>query len=60
LRVLSKDIAGNTGTSIDSVTITPKATDSALNLVVNNLSEVFTFLDSGSSTATGEGGEVSQ
>jgi hypothetical protein len=44
VRALSKDSAGNSGESIDTVTITPKATTSALNLVVGNLSEVFGFL----------------
>ncbi len=44
LRALSKDEGGNTGQSIDTVTITPKATTSALDLVIGNLSEVFGFL----------------
>ncbi len=44
LRTISKDKAGNEGKSIDSVTITPKSTQSALDLVVGNLSEVFGFL----------------
>ena len=44
LRALAKDKAGNVGKSIDSVTITPKSTLSALDLVVGNLSEVFGFL----------------
>lgn len=44
LRAISKDKAGNQGTSIDSVTITPKETDNALNLVITNLSEAFGFL----------------
>lgn len=44
LRVLSKDKAANTGKSIDSVIITPKATDDALNLVISSLSQVFGFL----------------
>jgi hypothetical protein len=45
LRAVSKDKASNEGFSIDNVTITPKATDSALNLVIQNLSEVFGFLN---------------
>ncbi len=44
LRALSKDSANNIGNSIDTVTITPKATDSALNLVISNLSQIFGFL----------------
>lgn len=44
LRALSKDSGGNEGVSIDTVTITPKATDNALDLVISNLSEVFGFL----------------
>ncbi len=45
LRVLSKDKAGNSGKSIDTVTIAPKSTESALDLVVGNLSDIFGFLD---------------
>lgn len=41
LRALSKDVAGNEGASVDTVTITPKATDNALDLVVTNLRQVF-------------------
>lgn len=44
LRAASKDKAGNLGNSIDSVTITPKATENALNLVISNLQEAFGFL----------------
>lgn len=44
LRVLSMDEAGNEGKSVDIVKVTPKASDSALDLVVNNLSQVFGFL----------------
>ena len=44
LRVLAKDKAGNLTKSIDKVVITPKATESALDLVITNLSEVFGFL----------------
>ena len=45
LRAVSRDKGGNDGRSIDSVTITPKATQSALDLVIGNLSEVFGFLN---------------
>ncbi|MEI8067486.1 MAG: fibronectin type III domain-containing protein [Candidatus Shapirobacteria bacterium] len=44
LKAISRDKANNTGKSIDTVTITPKATDNALNLVVSNLGQVFGFL----------------
>jgi hypothetical protein len=44
LRALSKDKAGNEISSIDTVTITPKASSNALDLVITNLSEVFGFL----------------
>ncbi len=44
LRAISKDEAGNVGNSIDTVTITPKATENALNLVITSLQEVFGFL----------------
>ncbi|OQY68790.1 hypothetical protein B6D29_00285, partial [Microgenomates bacterium UTCPR1] len=44
LRAIAKDKAGNEGKSVDSVTITPKSTQSALDLVVGSLSEVFGFL----------------
>lgn len=44
VRTISKDKAGNTGNSIDTVTITPKATENALNLVITNLQEAFGFL----------------
>ncbi|HHH14270.1 MAG TPA: hypothetical protein ENJ78_01020 [candidate division WWE3 bacterium] len=47
LRAVSKDSAGNVTNSIDNVTVTPKAVDSALDLVVSNLSEVFGFLKKG-------------
>lgn len=47
LRANSVDKYTNTGTSIDIVTITPKATDTALNLVVTNLYQVFGFLGGG-------------
>jgi len=45
LRTLSKDKAGNEGNSIDSVSIAPKSTQSALDLVVGNLSDIFGFLN---------------
>ena len=44
LRALSKDKAQNLGQSVDTVTITPKATDNALNLVITNLGEAFGFM----------------
>ena len=44
LRALSKDKANNIGQSIDTVTITPKPLDNALDLVITNLREVFGFL----------------
>jgi len=44
LRAISRDEAGNTGKSIDTVTIAPKITDSALDLVLTNLKETFGFL----------------
>lgn len=44
LRATSTDKAGNISQSIDSVTITPKATENALDLVVTNLQQVFGFL----------------
>ena len=43
LRVISKDAAGNETRSIDTVTIAPKSTKSALDLVIKNLSEAFSF-----------------
>lgn len=45
LRALSKDKAGNEGKSIDSVSIAPKSTQSALDLVIGNLSDIFGFLN---------------
>lgn len=44
LRAISNDKANNVGNSVDTVTITPKASDNALNLVITNLSQVFGFL----------------
>lgn len=44
LRVISRDLAGNEAKSIDTVTITPKATDNALDLVITNLRQAFGFL----------------
>lgn len=44
LRTISKDKANNIGNSIDTVTITPKSTGNALNLVISNLQQVFGFL----------------
>lgn len=45
LRALSDDKAQNQGFSYDTVVITPKATKSALNLVIENLSKTFGFLN---------------
>ena len=44
LRAISKDSANNETKSIDTVTITPKATDNAFNLVITTLQEAFNFL----------------
>jgi hypothetical protein len=44
LRAISKDKVGNIGHSIDTVVITPKATENALNLVITNLQEAFGFI----------------
>lgn len=44
LRAISVDSAGNEAKSVDTVTITPKATDNALELVINSLREAFGFL----------------
>jgi len=44
LRAISKDGANNEVRSVDTVTITPKATDQAFDLVITNLREVFGFL----------------
>lgn len=41
LRILSKDKAGNTGQSIDIVSITPKATENALDIVFSSLKSIF-------------------
>ena len=41
LRAIAKDKAGNSGISVDTVQITPKATDNALDLVIGNLREIF-------------------
>ncbi len=43
-RAISKDAAGNESRSVDTVTITPKATNNAFYLVVTTLREVFGFL----------------
>jgi hypothetical protein len=44
LRAVSADKAGNISDSVDTVTVTPKAADNALDLVVGNLREMFGFL----------------
>jgi hypothetical protein len=43
LRVISKDKAGNVAYSSDTITITPKATQSALDLVIGNLTDIFKY-----------------
>ena len=43
-KAMSADKTNNVGESTDMVIITPKATQSALNLVVGNLSQAFGFL----------------
>ena len=45
VRAFSKDQAGNVGNSIDTVTITPKVTENALSLVINNLLAAFGLLE---------------
>ncbi len=45
LRAISKDAAGNEARSVDMVTIAPKATRSALDLVMENLVAAFGFLN---------------
>lgn len=44
MRAVSTDAAGNEAFSIDKVVVTPKATENALDLVVNNLVGIFSFL----------------
>ena len=44
LRAISKDSSANVTESIDTVTVTPKSVESALDLVVQNLSEAFGFI----------------
>jgi hypothetical protein len=46
LRALSQDSTGNPAQSTDLVIIAPKATRSAFDLVIKNLSEAFGFIDS--------------
>ena len=46
LRAISKDKAGNVTNSIDTVVIAPKATASAIDLVLGNLGESFKFINS--------------
>ncbi|MBP9751508.1 MAG: fibronectin type III domain-containing protein [Candidatus Moranbacteria bacterium] len=41
LRIISKDKAGNVGNSIDIVSITPKATENALDIVFGSLKSIF-------------------
>ncbi len=44
VKALSVDKYGNSGESVDTVTITPNATSNALNLVIGNLQQAFGFL----------------
>lgn len=44
LRAVSQDAVGNITNSLDNVTITPKTTENALNLVITNLQQAFGFL----------------
>ncbi|MEI7579825.1 MAG: fibronectin type III domain-containing protein, partial [bacterium] len=44
VRSISKDAAGNVSKSIDTLTITPKATDNAFDMVITILRESFGFL----------------
>lgn len=44
LRALSADSSGNKAESIDTVTITPKSSRSALDLVITSLTEAFGFI----------------
>ncbi len=44
LRALSRDSAGNEGVSTDTVTITAKSSDSAFDLVISNLLQIFGFI----------------
>jgi hypothetical protein len=44
LRAISRDAAGNDAKSVDTVTITPKATNNAFYLVITTLKEAFGFL----------------
>lgn len=44
VRAVSKDKAGNEAISADTVIVTPKATEDALNLVINKLSKTFGFI----------------
>lgn len=45
IRAISTDEAGNESKSVDVVTITPKVSDNALDLVVNNLRNIFGFVE---------------
>ncbi|EKD46536.1 MAG: hypothetical protein ACD_67C00189G0002 [uncultured bacterium] len=42
---MTVDKAGNRSESVDSVSITPKESESALNLVITSLQQVFGFLN---------------
>jgi hypothetical protein len=45
LRAISRDSSANESRSVDTVTITPRATDSAFNLVITTLQDAFRFLN---------------
>ncbi|NMA29646.1 MAG: hypothetical protein GX943_01095, partial [Candidatus Pacebacteria bacterium] len=47
LRAVTKDLADNEGLSLDKVVVTPKATENAMDLVLNNLQFTFGFLKLG-------------
>jgi hypothetical protein len=51
LRVITKDKIGNLGESYDNVVVMPKATKSALDLVVGSLSKSFSFFSNLSQVA---------
>lgn len=44
LQVISEDLAANQSVSVDTVTITPKATQTAVEVVLKNLRDIFSFL----------------
>lgn len=44
LQAIANDSAENEGSSVDTVSITPKASDSAFEIVISNLGQIFGFL----------------